>query len=174
MKKHWKDIVAGAWLCVMLLMVGGCLFRKPARVSGQSAHLVQKATEAVSLFDPVMMYYAAGLAVILIGVAVLAFGGKATGGILIVCGAGVSYFGQTLILRPWLSLTAVLATGVILAFIAYDRWKTRKALDETVVVVQNHPELKSEVGGGDAKIQERIRPVINSVKSKLRQAGRIA
>lgn len=165
-------IVAGA--LAALVCLGGCFLWPVRKAARQTAEVAETALAATPGMQPLTMYYIAGLLVILVGVAVFAFGGKATGGILAACGAGIAYFGQTMILYPWMSLVAVLAAAVVAAFIAYDRRRHRDTVKELVPVVQAHPELKPEIAGGDPEKQARIRPVVNSAKKALRAEGRIA
>lgn len=153
---------------VLSLPFHGC--RAPLlKSSAKQAESVVASIQA----DPIKMYYAAGLGLLVVGAIVIAFGGKATGGTLCALGAGIAWFGQVLLLHSWLSIVVIIGIGVIVTILAYDRWRTNGALKESVAAIQSHGDIKRDMCNGDAKKQEAIRPVIDRVKRALRAEGRL-
>lgn len=184
-----KDIAAGLLLVTMLLAVGGCLLRPSLKTPAPAVAETSGALVAAYAGQHVLyLYYAAGLAVILVGVATFVFGGKATGAALIASGVGVSHFGQTLILYPLLSLVAVLAVATVSVFIAYDRWKKQKVLTATSAqlerehsvlkiltgVVEKVPEgraIKNGIAALGREVENRVREVVTPTKNELEEEG---
>ena len=174
-----RNIVISLWFAVVAITaaLSGC--RSP--IWHGSAGGVSGALAASSSGNPVYWYYGGGLGLMLAGAVVFAFGGRASGAVLAMFGAGTAYFGHTLILYPWVALAATLGAAGVAALIARDRWKKQKDLTlkdrtvkELVAAVQKHPEVKEDIGDGDPERREAIRPAVNSAKSELRREGTLA
>lgn len=173
---------------IALLMLVGCPRRKSvSQIAETSSQVAQKTIESVASYNPSSLYSVVGLIIILAGICIAFFINKAQGCSLILCGAGVAYFGQILATQPIVCLIAVILMQIVLGLIAYSYWKekndhastnknlekTAVALKETVAVIQNHPEIKPEIGDGIPSVQEQIRPIISQTKIILKEEGRI-
>lgn len=167
-----KDILAACFIVLTfaLMAMPGCW---KGRVSQGSATAVEA---VISRYDPIALYYVAGLALLVGGGLTFAFGGKTAGGALIATGIGTAWFGQTLDLRPWVSMVAMLTVGPIVAGVAYDRWKLRRGTAVIVEKVETTPggeEVKAAIRADGEKTESVVRSAITAIKNKLSATGKI-
>jgi membrane protein implicated in regulation of membrane protease activity len=128
-------------------------------------------------------FFAAGLGFIVLGGLTVCFGGKGTGFVLMGLGVATTATGVLFVQYPWAVLLLALIAGALAAIAAWDRLRARRELDRnrealeaTAAVIQNRPEGKAikkglaELGND---VETCIRAVIDPIKAKLRQEGKI-
>lgn len=167
-----KDILAASALIIMLgvlVVFMGCRPFAGSTTSGP------KSVKVAMVENPVWMYTAAGVGMMVFGALVVAFHGKGPGACLLVTGAVIGGFGHVLATYPWVILVAVMVGGAATVMIAYDRWRQGKTLGIIVEEVQAVPGGKQVKAGIKAKgpeVEEEVRRVIRPIKNQLAKAGK--
>lgn len=166
----WYGYVALVAMLAAVVMVAGC--RNPLLKKGGGS---QDALQVIG-GNPEMLYHGVGIALIVAGVGTIAFGCRAVGGAMAACGVGIAVFGKAIMGYPWISMVAVVVTGVCAVFIAYDRFKRQKVLEVTTEAIQNAPEgraVKDGISAMGMNVEDAVRSVVTPIKDKLKLAGKI-
>lgn len=132
----------------------------------------------------------AGILFIVLGGISIIFGGKTSGFTLIGIGALMLSIGVLFIQYPWVVLVVASLAGLIAAISALEAWRTKKALtDKTTELVKEHavteklaetiekvPEgekVKEYLKGLGDDVVEMMNEVIDPIKEKLKDDGKI-
>ena len=188
MDRHGIKLATMALGIAVCLVAAGCLFRSraPAKAptSAATASTTARALSAIGggpeamalVAVNVRWYFYAGAAMAAAGAAMILFRAFGTAVILFVMGGVTGYLGVGMLHYPWLILLVAVGLAGTLAFVAWDRLRTRNVLETTTEAIQNAAggkSVKSRIASMGKEVEERVRSVVSPIKKKLAKAGRI-
>lgn len=172
-------LVVAVWMALVLFGAGCRRVQEAETASTGIGRILAPATAAaVANMKPIAY---GGAALMVVGLLLCAFTArKATGSILIGGGAGMATLYVQMASHPYISAVIILvpivaATGLGICYLRQRiKLAMRDRVDKEIAkAVEKHPDVKADIGGGNAARQNEVRAVIAPIKTQLRQDGEI-